>query len=86
MNEEAKNEVVKMLTRHMNSVKSRMRSQIDYVKKNECLYFASIKESSTWHSLSLMARELAKGYNEIEVLEREVWAIEERIADIKENY
>jgi ubiquinone biosynthesis protein UbiJ len=85
MNEEAKNEVLKMLTRHMNSVKSRMQSQIEYVKKQERLYFASINDSG-WGSLSHSARELAKNYDEIAVLEKEIKAIEERIADIKENY
>ena len=85
MNEEAKNEVIKMLTRHMNSIKTRMQSQIDYVKKNERLYLASIKDN-IWGSLSHSARELARGYDEIALLEKEVKAIEERIADIQENY
>jgi hypothetical protein len=85
MNEEAKNEVIKMLTRHMNSIKTRMQSQIKFVKKSERLYFASIKDSG-WRSLSHSARELAKGYDEIAFLENEIKAIEERIADIQENY
>lgn len=85
MNEEAKNEVVKMLTRHMNSIKSCMQSQIEYVKKQERLYMASLK-NNTWHSLAHSARELAKGYDEIAFLEKEIKAIEERIADVEENY